>query len=755
MLKALGRNGFNANIYLKKRVSLVDCHAGISLFMIQSRRYAKIKPDNNIVEEDNEDDNKDYEIDLVTLRRRPKIIKKQENVNVNEGDKMESKMESKAEAKAGVKVEAKEEAPEKNASFEAFIKDFESELSFLKKYLLSLSIKNPLQFLSCLNEKDLKSFISNFKVFTITNNRNGNDMISNNRYRLYQMCNILKDNSDFFKKIFKNYYEEISNSGKKLSGENSSIKDVLKIFQKPTVKTIIKDPEPKETQKSDRSDVPPSSNFEPKMDDYLSEFNPKKSSMKSIHLHDEHESKSFLENNNKINGEDLKQDNKVFSLKMRREEDQASRLKKQEDIKYNTDTSDKFELYFDEKAQNTPQQEKTNEESLEDEIRARFLNSGNNNHKFFRNKVNDNKDSSLTGMLSKEFNVDLSNDEKQNIAKDTENTILENLTAEEIRNSYQELYGDLYNKKDDDIDNNIANGKVNRESGIRACNNVQKIEEHKQNFLEAKNNVKSEDEKIYMEPTVESIENFLKNAKIKSANKKETTFRQQKAYEWSKSQLDKISSPLELLSNGKFFTPKLIPNTLIPTSSIKNVRKNKGFVRYNSNREDDLFFPKTENTAKEYVLLTSSGKTIDYNGGLIPPNSFIKQDLFTILSSLKTPKAFIRNINRLHKRNWKLIGSINNKDDQNKILVFERSLDFKRNRKSVIFNKLKNLLAVIGFTTLSLISLSFFIESDPLYQFLKQENNKNQIKDVLQNDDDIIIFNDRGDRKVVGNFVNK
>ncbi|CUM47731.1 unnamed protein product [Debaryomyces tyrocola] len=181
-----------------------------------------------------------------------------------------------------------------------------------------------------------------------------------------------------------------------------------------------------------------------------------------------------------------------------------------------------------------------------------------------------------------------------------------------------------------------------------------------------------------------SIESFLNNAKKEKDSAKERKFRESKAYEWSKSMYNTRRS----LESHNFFDP------IVPISKMSKESK-------------ELFFPILNNGEAEYLLLTIGGQTILSKENPLGKNSF-PQDMFTILNKFSEEDLgrFIKNVNKLQKNNWRLIGGGSGGENE-KMLVLTRN---KTAKKDVYLARIKTIFATTGAVFLVLVSLNLWLD---------------------------------------------
>lgn len=181
-----------------------------------------------------------------------------------------------------------------------------------------------------------------------------------------------------------------------------------------------------------------------------------------------------------------------------------------------------------------------------------------------------------------------------------------------------------------------------------------------------------------------SIESFLNNAKKEKDLAKERKFRESKAYEWSKSMYNTRRS----LESHNFFDP------IVPISKMSKESK-------------ELFFPILNNGEAEYLLLTIGGQTILSKENPLGKNSF-PQDMFTILNKFSEEDLgrFIKNVNKLQKNNWRLVGGGSGGENE-KMLVLTRN---KTAKKDVYLARIKTIFATTGAVFLVLVSLNLWVD---------------------------------------------
>jgi len=179
-----------------------------------------------------------------------------------------------------------------------------------------------------------------------------------------------------------------------------------------------------------------------------------------------------------------------------------------------------------------------------------------------------------------------------------------------------------------------------------------------------------------------SIESYLNNAKKEKDLAKERKFRESKAYEWSKSMYNTRRS----LESHNFFDP------IVPISKMSKESK-------------ELFFPILNSGETEYLLLTINGQTIMSKENPLGKNS-LPQDMFTVLNKFSEEDLgkFIKNVNKLQKNNWRLIGG---GSENEKMLVLTRNKTLKRD---VYLARIKTIFATTGAVFLVLVSLNLWLD---------------------------------------------
>lgn len=175
----------------------------------------------------------------------------------------------------------------------------------------------------------------------------------------------------------------------------------------------------------------------------------------------------------------------------------------------------------------------------------------------------------------------------------------------------------------------------------------------------------------------DSLEKFLKSTKKESDKQAERKWREQKAYEWSSTMVNGHRS----LESGNFFSPM----SLMSRSS------------------NFPMFPSPE--SKEYMVLTTTGQEFVSEDNPLGAKH-MDEDMFAILNRFDDSglEKFSRNVKRLQKKNWKLIGGGGGHD---RMLVLSRE---RTGRKAKYLTRLKTVLATTGFVFLTLIGLNIWLD---------------------------------------------
>lgn len=187
--------------------------------------------------------------------------------------------------------------------------------------------------------------------------------------------------------------------------------------------------------------------------------------------------------------------------------------------------------------------------------------------------------------------------------------------------------------------------------------------------------------KVPLEEGKENLLNFLKKSSDESKIVAEREWRQQKAYEWSKSMCNSQRS----LDRKNFFDPSA------GISASKHVP----------------MFPSAVNRGEQFLVLTLTGQSFVSNENPLG-NKHVPEDMFTVLQRFSDSdlKQLSKNIRDLQKRNWKLIGG---GKGSNKMIVLSRPAG---SRARNFAGKVKSLLAITGFAFVALVGVdSWFDDS--------------------------------------------
>ncbi|QPG73927.1 hypothetical protein FOA43_001242 [Brettanomyces nanus] len=173
-------------------------------------------------------------------------------------------------------------------------------------------------------------------------------------------------------------------------------------------------------------------------------------------------------------------------------------------------------------------------------------------------------------------------------------------------------------------------------------------------------------DKLDLDLKTNNLEDFLSHAKKESDLKRDNMFKARMNYEWSKQQLNKHSQTVE---SKTFFTPILVPGTLIPSSWIKMADYSEvGGKQY------------------EFLFLEKNGNIQTFS--TIPLKHQYNHNVFEILRNLRDSHLYIDNIDRLFAKDWRLLDG-----DRNR-------LAFARNRRQHYWNRIKYaLLPICAFST--------------------------------------------------------
>lgn len=163
----------------------------------------------------------------------------------------------------------------------------------------------------------------------------------------------------------------------------------------------------------------------------------------------------------------------------------------------------------------------------------------------------------------------------------------------------------------------------------------------------------------------QNIQDYLENTKQDKDLRDERKFREKQAYEWSRDAMNSNRS----LERKNFFNPL--------------------GLRSNS----------------EYLLLTINGEKIVSNDDPLGKKEK-HEDMFTVLNKFDEQdlNKFIKNVNRLQRKNWRLIGGGGEGD---KMLVFTRPKPFKQ---ETFLMRLKSVLAMAGATFMILLGVNYWLD---------------------------------------------
>lgn len=211
----------------------------------------------------------------------------------------------------------------------------------------------------------------------------------------------------------------------------------------------------------------------------------------------------------------------------------------------------------------------------------------------------------------------------------------------------------------------------------------------------------------------EELQNFLNDFKHHKQSIDEEHFKMLNAYEWSKNLASRAPRSIE---SGNFFN--IIDETLTPLNlNYKGIFKPvKSDPKLISSHE---LFPQlqefqtmNDNTVHEYLTLIKSQEFISIDNPLMNRG---KSDLFTIFKSSENPEVYFKKIDSLKKHGWKLIGSIDQENNPEKILVFERFIDKVKEQKlkALREKKTRDLILLLKSTTitLSVTSIALYLFS--------------------------------------------
>lgn len=175
----------------------------------------------------------------------------------------------------------------------------------------------------------------------------------------------------------------------------------------------------------------------------------------------------------------------------------------------------------------------------------------------------------------------------------------------------------------------------------------------------------------------ETLQKFLEKAKHKNESKLERQWRERKAYEWSSNMANGNRS----LESRNFFDPFFEKTSRFP------------------------MFPSINGKGNDYLVLTGKGDTFMSNTNPLG-ETHTPEDMVGILERLseKELEKFSKSINKLQKRNWRLIGASDGKD---KLLVLSRKTS---SRPRIYLAHLKSLVGSALLVFLLLIGLNYCLE---------------------------------------------
>lgn len=194
-----------------------------------------------------------------------------------------------------------------------------------------------------------------------------------------------------------------------------------------------------------------------------------------------------------------------------------------------------------------------------------------------------------------------------------------------------------------------------------------------------------------VEGAKENLLNFLKKSSDESKIVAEREWREQKAYEWSKSMCNSQRS----LDRKNFFDPSA------GVSVSKRIP----------------MFPSAANRSQEFLVLTLAGQSFVSSENPLG-NKHVPEDMFTVLQRFSDAelKQLSRSIRDLQKRNWKLIGG---GKGSNKMVVLSRPVG---GRARNFAGKVKSLLAITGFAFVALVGVDSWFEDSKVAAAPLQES---------------------------------
>ncbi|KAG7696508.1 hypothetical protein KL951_002964 [Ogataea haglerorum] len=199
------------------------------------------------------------------------------------------------------------------------------------------------------------------------------------------------------------------------------------------------------------------------------------------------------------------------------------------------------------------------------------------------------------------------------------------------------------------------------------------------------------------------LESFLQKAKHQNDVTQEQLFKSIQNYEWARQQTSKDPRSFEA---GNFFTPVLVPNTFVPSSI---------FAGHNNSTIDlfpSLASEKDMPKGYEFMILHENGETEkvrEYDPHDVEPQ---KRNVSRLLAQLRSPEAYIKNINKLIAQNWHLLDG-----DSDKLVFF-------RKKSTKFYLWARNSLAVVGLGFLVILGLSYFVDSEEIAQLADYKDSR-------------------------------
>ncbi|KAG7816923.1 hypothetical protein KL928_004387 [Ogataea angusta] len=199
------------------------------------------------------------------------------------------------------------------------------------------------------------------------------------------------------------------------------------------------------------------------------------------------------------------------------------------------------------------------------------------------------------------------------------------------------------------------------------------------------------------------LESFLQEAKHQNDVTQEQLFKSVQNYEWARQQTSKDPRSFEA---GNFFTPVLVPNTFVPSSLFAG--QNHSTIDLFPSLASKKEMPK----GYEFMVLHENGETEkvrEYDPHDVQPE---KRNVSKLLAQLRSPEAYIKNINKLIAQNWHLLDG-----DLDKLVFF-------RKKSTKFYLWARNGLAVVGLGFLVILGLSYFVDSDEIAQLADYKDAK-------------------------------